>query len=29
MLADLASKHGLKIGTLDGEIKHPTAELIV
>jgi hypothetical protein len=27
-LADLAAKHGLKFGTLDGGIKHPTAELI-
>src|ERR1017187_7280031 len=28
MLADLAAKHGFKFGTLDGGIKHPTAELI-
>jgi hypothetical protein len=28
MLADLAAKHGFKLGTLDGGIKHPTAELI-
>jgi hypothetical protein len=28
MLADLASKHGFKLGTLDAGIKHPTAELI-
>jgi predicted nucleic acid-binding protein len=27
-LADLASKHGLKLATLDGRIKHPSAELI-
>src|ERR1019366_9436583 len=27
-LADLAAKHGFKFGTLDGGIKHPTAELI-
>jgi toxin-antitoxin system PIN domain toxin len=27
-LADLASKHGLKLATLDGGIKHPSAELI-
>jgi hypothetical protein len=27
-LADLAAKHVLKFGTLDGGIKHPTAELI-
>jgi hypothetical protein len=28
MLANLAAKHGFKFGTLDGGIKHPTAELI-
>jgi hypothetical protein len=28
MLADLAAEHGFKFGTLDGGIKHPTAELI-
>ena len=28
MLADLAAKHRCKFGTLDGGIKHPTAELI-
>ena len=27
-LADVAAKHGFKFGTLDGGIKHPTAELI-
>ena len=27
-LADLAAKHGFKFGTLDGRIKHPTAELV-
>ena len=27
-LADLAAKHGFKFGTLDGGIKHPTAEVI-
>jgi len=27
-LAELAAKHGLKFGTLDRGIKHPTAELI-
>jgi hypothetical protein len=28
MLADLAAKQGFRFGTLDGEIKHPTAESI-
>jgi hypothetical protein len=28
MRADLAAKLGFKFGTLDGGIKHPTAELI-
>jgi len=28
MLADLAAKHGFKFCTLDGGMKHPTAELI-
>jgi predicted nucleic acid-binding protein len=28
-LADLAAKHGFKLGTHDGGIKHPAAELIV
>ena len=27
-LADLAAKHGFKLGTLDRAIKHPTAEVI-
>jgi predicted nucleic acid-binding protein len=27
-LADLAAKHGLKLATLDGQIKHPSAELV-
>jgi hypothetical protein len=27
-LADLASKHGLKLATLDAGIKHPSAELV-
>jgi predicted nucleic acid-binding protein len=28
-LADLAAKHGLKLATLDGQLKHPSTELIV
>jgi len=28
-LADLAAKHGLKLATLDGQLKHSSAELIV
>jgi hypothetical protein len=28
MRASLTAKHGFKFGTLDGGIKHPTAELI-
>jgi uncharacterized protein len=27
-LADLAARHGLKLGTLDEGIKHPAAELV-
>ena len=27
-LADLAAKHGLKLATLDGHIKHPSVELV-
>jgi hypothetical protein len=27
-LADLASKHGLKLATLDGQLKHPSVELV-
>lgn len=27
-LADLAAKHGLKLATLDEQLKHPAAELI-
>ena len=27
-LADLAAKHGLKLGTLDAGIKHPAADLV-
>jgi uncharacterized protein len=27
-LADLAQKHGLKLATLDGELKHPSAVLV-
>ena len=27
-LADLAAKHGFKLGTLDGGIKHPAAVLV-
>ena len=27
-LADLAKKHGLKLATLDGQLKHPAAELV-
>ena len=27
-LADLASKHGLKLATLDGQLKHPSADLV-
>ena len=27
-LADLAVKHGLKLATLDGQLKHPSAELV-
>jgi hypothetical protein len=27
-LADLASKHGFKLATLDGQLKHPSAELV-
>lgn len=28
-LADLAAKHSLKLATLDGDLKHPSAELVV
>jgi predicted nucleic acid-binding protein len=27
-LADLAAKHGLKLAMLDGQLKHPSAELV-
>jgi predicted nucleic acid-binding protein len=27
-LADLAAKHGLRLATLDGQIKHPSVELV-
>jgi predicted nucleic acid-binding protein len=27
-LADLAKKHGLKLATLDGQLKHPAVELV-
>ena len=27
-LADLAAKHGLKLATLDGQLKHPSVEVI-
>ena len=27
-LADLAAKHGLKLATLDEQLKHPSAELV-
>lgn len=27
-LADLAAKHGLKLATLDAQLKHPAAELV-
>jgi len=27
-LADLAAKHGIKLSTLDGQLKHPSAELV-
>ena len=27
-LADLAAKHGLKLATLDLQLKHPSAELL-
>jgi predicted nucleic acid-binding protein len=27
-LADLAAKHELKLATLDGQLKHPSAELV-
>jgi predicted nucleic acid-binding protein len=27
-LADLAAKHGLKLATLDGQLKHPSVELV-
>ena len=27
-LADLAAKHGVKLGTLDEQLKHPSAELV-
>lgn len=27
-LADLAHKHGLRLATLDGQLKHPSVELI-
>ncbi len=27
-LADLAAKHGLKLATLDGQLKHASAELV-
>ena len=27
-LADLAAKHGLKLATFDGGIKHPSVELV-
>jgi predicted nucleic acid-binding protein len=28
-LADLAVKHGLKLAALDGQLKHPAAELVL
>jgi toxin-antitoxin system PIN domain toxin len=27
-LADLAARHGLKLATLDGQLKHPAAEMV-
>jgi predicted nucleic acid-binding protein len=27
-LADLAARHGMKLATLDGDLKHPSAELV-
>jgi uncharacterized protein len=27
-LADLAAKHGLKLATFDGQLKHPSVELV-
>jgi predicted nucleic acid-binding protein len=27
-LADLAAKHGLKLATLDGQLKHPAVEVV-
>jgi predicted nucleic acid-binding protein len=27
-LADLAAKHGLKLATFDGQLEHPSVELV-